>query len=50
VPFSVENETKGDKQGNVSMEITFRGWQLEMLAFRIAMDSMKMDAPLACRV
>lgn|GEM_PF-3532507 len=44
-PFSVDNETKSDKQGNVSMEIAFRGWQSDMLAFRIAMDSMKMDAP-----
>jgi len=43
--FAVDSEAKRDKQGDVSMEIAFRGVQSDMLVFRVAMDSMNMDAP-----
>lgn len=43
--FVADTEAKSDKQGHVGMEIAFRGVQSDTLVFRVAMDSMKMDAP-----
>lgn len=47
--FTADSETKSDKQGDVSMEIAFRGVESDTLVFRVAMDSMKMDAPPLAR-
>lgn len=47
--FTADSETKSDKQGDVSMEIAFRRVESDTLVFRVAMDSMKMDAPPLAR-
>lgn len=43
--FVVDSDAKSDRQGDVTMELAFRGVQSDTLVFRVAMDSMKMDAP-----
>lgn len=46
---AVDGEAKSGKPGDVAMEIVFRGMQSGALVFRVAMDSMKMDAPPLAR-
>lgn len=43
--FAADSEAKSDQQGDAGVEIAFRGAQADTLVFRVAMDSMKMDAP-----
>lgn len=46
---AVDGEAKSGKQGDVAMDIVFRGMQSGALVFRVAMDSMKMDVPPLAR-
>lgn len=43
--FTVDAAAKTDSQGDVTIEVTYRGMDADTLVFRVAMDSMKMDAP-----
>lgn len=43
--FSVDAAAKTNNQGDIAIEISYQGISTETLVFRVAMDSMKMDAP-----
>lgn len=43
--FTVDAAVKTDNQGEVGIEIAYRGGDAQTLVFRVTMDSMKMDLP-----
>lgn len=43
--FTVDSAAKSDGQGDVTIEIAYRAMDAGTMTFRVAMDSMKMDAP-----
>lgn len=43
--FTIEAAAKSGSQGDIAMDIAYRATEGDLLVFRVAMDTMKMDAP-----